>query len=74
MSPKEQIWWDISYCFGRDYNDQYLPINFGVVKTKTKNSWSRFINILFEDIGDRKWFFNVDKQKVWLSNYVDFVC
>lgn len=25
---------------GRDHNDQYLPIAFGVVENKTKDSWN----------------------------------
>jgi len=52
---------------GRDPNDQYMPIAFVVVETKTKETWRWFLNLLFEDIGSvetNKWVFISDQQKV----------
>lgn len=45
-------------------NDQYLTISFGVVETDTKDSWSHFIKLLFEDIGESSWCFIYDTLKV----------
>ncbi|XP_058734066.1 uncharacterized protein LOC131605767 [Vicia villosa] len=39
---------------GRDPNDQYFPLAFGVVETETKESWRWFIQLLMEDIGQDK--------------------
>ncbi|XP_058776719.1 uncharacterized protein LOC131651056 [Vicia villosa] len=36
---------------GRNPNDQYLPLAFGVVETETKDSWRWFIQLLMEDVG-----------------------
>ncbi|KAI5418899.1 hypothetical protein KIW84_043210 [Lathyrus oleraceus] len=48
---------------GRDLNDQYFSIDFGVVENETKDSWSLFIKLLLEDIGERKWCFISEQQK-----------
>jgi hypothetical protein len=34
---------------GRDVNDQYFPMVFGVVETETTNSWRWFLTLLLED-------------------------
>ncbi|KAI5442403.1 hypothetical protein KIW84_011467 [Lathyrus oleraceus] len=39
---------------GRDPNDQYYPIVFGVYETETNESWRRFLTLLLEDIGQEK--------------------
>src|SRR3954471_20018392 len=50
---------------GRDPNDQYFPLAFGVVETETKESWRWFIQLLMEDIGqDKRIVFISDQQKV----------
>ena len=50
---------------GRDANDQYFPLAFGVVENETKESWRWFIQLLMEDIGqDRRYVFISDQQKV----------
>ncbi|RDY11272.1 hypothetical protein CR513_04098, partial [Mucuna pruriens] len=36
---------------GRDANDQYFPLAFVVVETKTKESWIWFLTLLLENIG-----------------------
>ena len=36
----------------RDPNDQYYPLDFGVVETKTKIRWKWFLKLLMEDIGE----------------------
>ncbi|KAK2427488.1 hypothetical protein QL285_026063 [Trifolium repens] len=36
---------------GRDPNDQYFPLAFGIVETETKESWRWFIQLLLEDVG-----------------------
>ncbi|XP_050909711.1 uncharacterized protein LOC127123544 [Lathyrus oleraceus] len=49
---------------GRDANDQYFPLAFGVVENETKESWRWFIQLLMEDIGqDRRYVFISDQQK-----------
>ncbi|XP_058781151.1 uncharacterized protein LOC131655272 [Vicia villosa] len=48
---------------GRDPNDQYLPVAFAVVESETKDSWSWFMKLLIEDIGDGRWCFISDQQK-----------
>ena len=60
----------------RDVNDQYLPLTFGVVENETKDTWSWFVKLLFEDIGSNtKWCFISDHQKVCLlDNFVLNVC
>ena len=50
---------------GRDPNDQYYPIVFGVYETETNESWRRFLTLLLEDIGQEKmWVFISNQQKV----------
>jgi hypothetical protein len=39
---------------GRDPNDQYFPLAFGVCETETKESWRWFLTLLMEDIGQEK--------------------
>ncbi|KAK7259984.1 hypothetical protein RIF29_25648 [Crotalaria pallida] len=51
---------------GRDPNDQYFPLAFGVVETESKATWKWFLKLLLEDIGDvrtNRWVFISDKQK-----------
>ncbi|XP_058746137.1 uncharacterized protein LOC131619011 [Vicia villosa] len=48
---------------GRDPNDQYLPVAFAVVESETKDTWSWFMKLLIEDIGDGRWCFISDQQK-----------
>ncbi|MCI03073.1 hypothetical protein A2U01_0024107, partial [Trifolium medium] len=49
---------------GRDPNDQYFPLAFGVVETETKESWRWFLTLLLEDIGqEKRWVFISDQQK-----------
>jgi hypothetical protein len=51
---------------GRDPNDQYFPLAFGVCQTETKESWRWFLTLLLEDIGqDKRWVFISDQQKVY---------
>lgn len=50
---------------GRDPNDQYYPIAFGVVENETKESWRWFLTLLLGDIGhEHRWVFISDQQKV----------
>lgn len=50
---------------GRDANDQYYPLAFGVVEVENKESWRWFLTLLLEDIGaDKRWVFISDQQKV----------
>jgi dimeric dUTPase (all-alpha-NTP-PPase superfamily) len=50
---------------GRDANDQYFPLAFGVVENETTDSWRWFLTLLLEDIGtNRRWVFISDQQKV----------
>ncbi|XP_058767567.1 uncharacterized protein LOC131641278 [Vicia villosa] len=39
---------------GRDPNDQYLPLAFGVVETESKDTWSWFMELLLQDIGEKR--------------------
>ncbi|XP_058783089.1 uncharacterized protein LOC131657741 [Vicia villosa] len=49
---------------GRDANDQYFPLAFGLVENETKESWKWFIQLLLEDIGqERRYVFISDQQK-----------
>lgn len=58
---------------GRGPDDQYFPIDFGVVKNETKDSCSWFIKLPLEDIDDSRWNFIYDQQKVCLIvNYISF--
>jgi hypothetical protein len=50
---------------GRDANDQYYPLAFGVVENETNDAWRWFLTLLLDDIGtDRRWVFISDQQKV----------
>jgi hypothetical protein len=50
---------------GRDPNDQYFPLAFGVVETETTESWRWFLQLLMDDIGkDNRFVFISDQQKV----------
>jgi hypothetical protein len=50
---------------GRDPNDQYFPLAFGVVETETKESWRWFLQQLMDDVGqDNRFVFILDQQKV----------
>jgi len=51
---------------GIDPNDQYLPLAFGVVETESKDSWSWFMTLLMQDIGEKRWCFISDQQKVYI--------
>jgi hypothetical protein len=58
---------------GRDPNDQYFPLAFGVCETETKESWRWFLTLLLEDIGqEKRWVFISDQQKVYCLNFVSF--
>ena len=37
---------------GRDPNDQMLPLAYVVVEVECKESWSWFLQLLIEDVGD----------------------
>nr|XP_004489869.1 uncharacterized protein LOC101510316 [Cicer arietinum] len=53
------------FAVGRDPNDQYFPLAFGVVETKTKESWRWFLTLLHKDIGqEKRWVFISNQQKV----------
>jgi hypothetical protein len=55
---------------GRDANDQYYPLAFGVVENETKDSWRWFLTLLLEDIGrEKRWVFISDQQKVLNCKY-----
>ena len=50
---------------GRDANDQYYPLAFGVVEVENKESWGWFLTLLLEDIGtDKRRVFISDQEKV----------
>ena len=52
---------------GRDPNDQYFPLAFGIVETECKTSWNWFMKLLMNDIGkDKRYVFISDQQKVKL--------
>jgi hypothetical protein len=55
---------------GRDPNDQYLPLAFVVMETESKDTWDWFMTLLLDDIGDRRWCFISDQQKV---HYIYFL-
>lgn len=46
---------------GRDPNDQYFPLVFGVVEIETKDNWRWFLHLLMEDVGQ-------DNIYVFISN------
>ncbi|CAK8568593.1 unnamed protein product [Lathyrus sativus] len=48
---------------GSDPNDQYFLIAFEVVENEAKDSWSQFIKLLIEHIGESKWCFIFYQQK-----------
>ncbi|XP_024636474.1 uncharacterized protein [Medicago truncatula] len=52
---------------GRDANDQYFPLAFGVVENETKETWRWFLTLLLEDIGNKRWVFISDQQKGLMS-------
>ncbi|XP_058733140.1 uncharacterized protein LOC131604734 [Vicia villosa] len=53
---------------GREPNDQYFPLAFGVVETETKETWRWFIDLMIEDIGlDKRYVFISDQQKGLVS-------
>ncbi|XP_058725696.1 uncharacterized protein LOC131596990 [Vicia villosa] len=55
---------ELLIAVGRDPNDQYFPLAFGVVETETKESWKWFIQLLMEDIGiEKRYVFISDQQK-----------
>jgi len=47
---------------GRDPNGQYFPLAFGVVETETKDSWSWFLQLLLEDVGQDKIYVFISDQ------------
>jgi hypothetical protein len=50
---------------GRDPNDQYFPLAFGIVETECRASWKWFMELLLDDIGkDKRHVFISDQQKV----------
>jgi len=52
---------------GRDANDQYYPLAFGVVENETNDAWRWFLSLLLDYIGtDRRWVFISNQQKVVL--------
>lgn len=56
---------------GRDSNDHYLPITFGVVNNETKDTWNWFVKLTLED---SRWCFIYDQQKVCiLVNVYNFI-
>lgn len=59
---------------GKDPIDQYFPIYFGVVENETKDSWSWFIKLLLEDIGDCKQCFISDYENVFLVLFFVGTC
>ncbi|KAH7849908.1 hypothetical protein Vadar_024820 [Vaccinium darrowii] len=49
---------------GRDPNEEYFPLAFAVVEAENKDSWTWFLTLLFEDVGnDRTYTFTSDQQK-----------
>jgi len=36
---------------GRDANDQYYPLTFGVVENETNDAWRWFLTLILNDIG-----------------------
>jgi hypothetical protein len=60
---------------GRDPNDQYFSLAFGVVETETKESWRWFIQLLMEDVGQyNKFVFISDQQKVKMFYSIAYMC
>lgn len=48
-----------------DPNEENFPLAYAVVEAETKDSWTWFINLLLEVIGQNKrWAFISDQQKV----------
>lgn len=50
---------------GREPNDQYLPLAFAIVETETKDSWSWFMKLLLQDIGERSGVLSLINKRVW---------
>lgn len=50
---------------GRDANDQYFPLAFGVVENETKEAWRWFLTLLLKDIRNKRWVFISDQPKVF---------
>ena len=49
----------------RNPNEKYFSLAYAMVKAKTKDSWTLFINLLLADIGqNRRCVFMFDQQKV----------
>lgn len=47
---------------GRDPNYQYFPFAFGVVETETNESWRWFLQLLMEDIGQKRRYVFISNQ------------
>ncbi|XP_039682969.1 uncharacterized protein [Medicago truncatula] len=68
LSLENKIWGQLLIVVGRDPNDQYFSLAFGVVETECKESWKWFMQLLMEDIGqDKRYVFISDQQKGLLS-------
>jgi len=48
---KTQYGGQLLIAVGRDGNDQYYPLAFGIVEVENKESWRWFLTLLLEDIG-----------------------
>jgi hypothetical protein len=63
---KTKYWGQLLIAVGRDPNDQYFPLAFGIVETECRESWKWFMELLMDDIGrDRRYVFISDQQKVY---------
>jgi len=49
---------------GRDANDQYFPMTFRVVETKTTNSWNWFLTLLLMSKTASVRFYRSSKNRV----------
>jgi hypothetical protein len=49
---------------GRDPNDQYFPFAFAAVESENKESGKWFLELLLKDLGNRRFVFISDQQKV----------
>jgi len=66
---KTQYGGQLLIAVGRDANDQYYPLAFGIVEVENKKSWRWFLTLLLDDIGtEKRWVFISDQQKVKFSN------
>jgi len=69
---KTQYGGQLLIAVGRDANDQYYPLAFGVVEVENKESWRWFLTLLLEDIGtDKRWVF-ISINKRYRSEYYCF--